>query len=154
MADSSKGQQYTGTAGDMAVDGLLAGGAGGVIMAAYLVVSGLIGGPRPIETLGLFDASGTASAAVGLITHLAVSGVYGALFGLGWGMVSRLRMQIPAWLGGVVYSLMLLTVALAMMLPAAASPLLTISPVHFAIAHGLYGLTLGLVVGRRHNSDR
>ena len=46
------------TAGDAAVDGLLAGAAAGIAMAAYLVVIGLVAGEGPAVVLARFDPSG------------------------------------------------------------------------------------------------
>ena len=46
------------TAGDAAVDGLLAGAGGGIAMAAVLVASGLLAGAGPASTLARFDPSG------------------------------------------------------------------------------------------------
>ena len=149
MADNTKQQRLTATTGDAAVDGLLAGMTGGAVMVVYLIAANWLAGVEPGATLGLFSAGGTASPAVGLISHLAVSGVYGVIFGLVWRLVAQWLSWIPVWLAGVAYGLVLLALALSILLPAANSPLLAVPPIHFAIAHGLYGLTLGFVAGRR-----
>ena len=147
MKDNSAAQK--GTIGDAAVDGLLAGTAAGVLMAVYLAAASLTWGSDPAKTLSLFVPGGAASPLVGLITHLAVSGVYGLIFGAGWGALTLVWRGLPAWLAGIVYGLVLLVFALAILLPAAESPLLAIPPVHFAIAHALYGLVLGIGLMRR-----
>jgi hypothetical protein len=141
------------TTGDAAVDGLLAGGLAGVVMAVYLTVAGLTWGDGVAATLGHFDPGGTASPVVGVISHLAVSGVYGALFGIGWRVVARLwqRLLAYAWVGGLAFGLALWGLAAVFLLPGAASALRAISPLHFAIAHLVYGLTLGFGLSmRRH----
>ena len=46
------------TAGDAAVDGLLAGAAAGIAMAVYLVVAGLLAGEGPASVLARFDPRG------------------------------------------------------------------------------------------------
>ena len=61
------------TTGDTAVDGLLAGGMAGVLMAVYLTVAGLTWGDGISATLGRFDPGGTASPVVGAFTDVALS---------------------------------------------------------------------------------
>ena len=82
------------TAGDAAVDGLLAGAAAGVAMATYLVVIGLVAGEEPTVVLARFDPSGAGAAAplIGGVMHLAVSAVYGLLFGLIYRLTGRGRL--------------------------------------------------------------
>lgn len=141
------------TTGDAAVDGLLAGGLAGVLMAVYLTVAGLTWGDGINVTLGRFDPGGTANPVAGVLSHLAVSGVYGALFGIGWRLVVRLwrRLLAHAWLGGLAFGLALWGLAAVFLLPGAASALRAISPLHFTIAHIVYGLALGFGLSmRRH----
>ena len=143
------------TLGDAAVDGLLAGGGAGVLMAIYLALMGLTWGNRIGATLGLFDPGTARAPAVGLLAHLAVAAVYGALFGAGWRLPARLWPRFPLWLAGLGYGLALWGLAAALFVPGAASALAVIPPVHFAIAHGLYGLALGIgLARRRRNADR
>ena len=151
---NSHGQiRQMGTLGDSAVDGLLAGAMAGALMAAYLVVAGLMQGEAKRVMLARFDPRADASPVVGLFTHLAVASVYGALFGLGWRMMARVWPRSLAWLAGLAYGLILLGLAQALLLPDAASALRIIPAVHFAIAHGWYGLALGFgVAQRRHNA--
>jgi hypothetical protein len=143
------------TAGDAAVDGLLAGGMAGVLMAVYLTVAGLTWGDGIGATLGRFDPGGTANPVVGVIAHLAVSGVYGALFGVGWRLASRARLWprllAYAWPGGLAYGLALWGLAAAVFLPGAASALRAIPPLHFTVAHIVYGLALGFGLSMRHH---
>ena len=150
MADSKGLTQKETTLGDAAVDGLLAGGGAGVLMAAYLIVAGLAVGEGLTVILGRFDPGGTASPVVGALTHLAVSGIYGALFGIGWRIVPRGWRGRWTGLGaGLGYGLALFGVAVALLLPATTSPLSEIPALHFAAAHALYGLALGRLMARK-----
>ncbi|MBI3243239.1 MAG: hypothetical protein HYZ49_13195 [Chloroflexi bacterium] len=148
-----KEQSRETTMGDAAVDGLLAGGMAGVLMAVYLAVAGLTWGDGIGVTLGHFDPGATASPVVGVISHLAVSGVYGALFGVGWRLVARLwqRLSAYAWLGGLAFGLALWGLAGVVLLPGAASALRAVPPLHFVIAHIVYGLTLGIGLSMRQH---
>jgi len=145
------------TLGDAAVSGLLAGGGAGGVMLLYLVVVGLAQGEAFGTTLGRFDAGvvgAGGSPVVGLLAHLATASVYGALFGVGARWLARLWARAPLWLGGVAYGLILWGLALVAVLPVFATPLRAIPPLHFAIAHGLYGLALGLGLARRRNPNQ
>ena len=137
------------TLGEAAVDGLLAGGAAGVAMTLYLLIAEWVGGVEPATVLGRFDPSGSGSPVAGALAHLAVAAVYGALFGVVARGLARLWTRVPIWLGGVAYGLILWGLALAAVLPALATSLRAILPLHFAIAHSLYGLALGLWLARR-----
>ncbi len=150
MADSDRLAQKETTLGDAAVDGLLAGGGAGVLMAAYLILAGLAMGEGLTTILGRFDPGGTASPVVGALTHLAVSGIYGALFGMGWWIVPRGWRGRWTGLGaGLVYGLALFGMAVSVLLPATTSPLSEIPALHFAVAHALYGLALGWLLAAR-----
>jgi hypothetical protein len=142
---------HTQTAGDAAVDGLLAGGAAGVGMAAYLLIAEWIGGMAALTVLGRFDPAGNGSPVAGVLAHLAVSAVYGAFFG---GLRHLIPFRRSDWrlglLCGLAYGLALLGLALGVLLPAA-SPLRAIAPVHFGVAHGVYGLIVGFMVNRSRN---
>ena len=140
------------TAGDAAVDGLLAGAAAGMAMAAYLVVIGLVAGEGPAVVLARFDPSGAGAALplIGAVMHLAVSAVYGLLFGVIYRLIGRGRLagRAAGMLMGLVYGLALLLVAQGLALISAGVPLREISVAHFAIAHFIYGLVLGWLVAR------
>ena len=75
--------------GDAAADGLLKGIVAGVVMAAYLVLAGLVVGEGPGTVLARFTPGEETSVVTGTLVHLAVSAVYGALFGAIWHMVRR-----------------------------------------------------------------
>ena len=131
--------------GDTAVDGLLAGLVGGVAMALFLVVIGWLSGAPPQTTLAYFAPAQTGSSLPGLLSHLAVSAIYGVVFGLLMGMVGRLRPSLLRWLWlwGVGYGLGLWLLGAGVVLTAVASPLVQIPAWEFAAAHLLYGLVVG-----------
>jgi hypothetical protein len=100
-----------------------------------------------------FSIDGEASLLAGGLLHLSVSGVYGALFGLAVHALTRLQRGEPSiWLIaglGSAYGLLLALLAQWVILPATDSPLREVAPLHFVIAHGLYGLILGYLNARR-----
>jgi hypothetical protein len=136
--------------GDAAVDGLCSGIVAGTAMGLYLVLIGLLIGQGPAVVLGRFDPAGGASPLTGALAHLAVSGVYGVLFGLAGYVAARWR-RLPVWLAGLGYGLVLLFLAeaLIMRLPGTGSALRETPLVHLAAGHLLYGLTLGLLMDRQ-----
>ncbi len=140
---------HTTTLGDAAVDGLLNGAVAGLAMALYLVLAMLAQGQAPWAVLSAFDASARNSPLVGLVMHLAVSGVYGALFGLLWKSTHRLvPASVPGWLIGLFYGLVLYLLAELVLLPSTATALRDIPFYHFGIAHLIYGAVLGWLIGR------
>jgi|WetSurMetagenome_2_1015567.scaffolds.fasta_scaffold09827_6 hypothetical protein len=138
------------TAGDAAVDGLLAGAAAGIAMAVYLMVAGLLAGEGPASVLARFDPARQGAPLIGAVIHLAVSAVYGLLFGLIYRLVGRGRLsgRTAGALIGLVYGLMLLLLAQGLTFIGAGTTLREIPVVQFAIAHLIYGLVLGWLVAR------
>jgi hypothetical protein len=135
--------------GDAAVDGLLNGLVGGLAMALTLVIGGLLTGDAPGAVMARFDPY-TGSAVQGTLLHLAVSSVYGLIFTIGWRMLSRwLRAERFGWLAGLVYGVALLALARLALLPGADSTLRQVPLVHFAAAHMVYGLTVGLLAKQK-----
>ena len=136
--------------GDTAVDGLLGGAFGGGLMAIYLIITGLIGGDGVGDTMTRFTPPGNSSPLVGTVAHLAVSALYGVIFALALAIIGRVWPNTSklSWLLGAIYGLTLWLAAELIILPATDSPLQMIEPLHFALAHLVYGLTLGLLVGR------
>ena len=119
----------------------------GVVMAAFLAGLGFAGGDSVADVLSHFGAGDEASPLSGLMTHLAVSGVYGIVWAYLFRLVRRIN-AAPAWLVGLAYGLLLFLVAQGIFL--VGPTLLTgIPPLPFAIAHGVYGLTLGLQTHNR-----
>jgi hypothetical protein len=153
MTGSSHAIHSTPNLGDSAVDGLLAGTSAGLLMGLYVAATGLLAGQTLPGVLAQFDPSPNPSPFTGALAHLAVAGVYGVIFALGWNIVRRLWPGGPAWLAGLFYGILLWCVALLLLrLPAAATSeswLAAVAPVHLAVAHWLYGLALGWLLGRR-----
>ena len=146
MASTNTVSTKSTTAGDAAVGGLFHGLVAGLVMAAYIALAGLLQGIGP---LAIWTRLGGAldSPVSGLLAHLAVSGVYGVVWGLSWRPVHNMVPRLPAWLVGLVYGLILLVVA--QLAVAALNPLLMdIGLAHRAVAHLLYGLVLGLLTAR------
>ena len=130
-------------AGDAVVDGLLRGIVAGLAMAAVLIFLELLQGQSAGTTLGRFGLNGPATPVAGLLGHLAVAAVYGGMWGLVWLAVRR-WLPMPAWLAGLIYSLVLFALG-QVLLRAAGSPLLVLSALSLVLAHGAYGLVLGLL---------
>jgi hypothetical protein len=146
MSTSNSVRIQAASAGDAAVAGLLRGLAAGLAMAAFLVAAGLLRGQGPADTLAAFTMSGqpvASSALTGLLGHLAVAGVYGLIWGLAWWVIGG-RTAIPAWLGGLVYGLMLWGVS-QLLVRSVGSSLAQIAPLALLAGHLLYGLILGLL---------
>lgn len=141
------------SASDAAIDGLLSGVVAGLGMAAYVVLSSLISGEDPLATLALFAPDSGSGPLVGLLAHLAVSGIYGVLFGVVYaGLLRRPTYNPPAWMHpllGALYGLLLLLAAWALLLPATGSQLQQIPLLHLAVGHLVYGALLGWLVYRR-----
>ncbi|MDQ1300430.1 MAG: hypothetical protein QG637_347 [Chloroflexota bacterium] len=140
------------TADDAAVDGLLAGAGGGIAMAAVLVASGLLAGAGPASTLARFDPSGAGSASplAGGLIHLAVSAVYGLLFGVIYRLAGRswLAGRAAGALLGLMFGLALLLAAPGLAATSAGAALRGIPMLHFAAAHLVYGAVTGWLVAR------
>jgi hypothetical protein len=137
-------------AGDAAVDGLLAGTEAGVAMAAALVAGGLLAGEGPAAVLARFDPSGMASPLTGALVHLAVSAVYGLLFGVAYrllGLGQSLNGAV-GMLPGLIYGLALLLLAQGLSSLDNRAVLREVPAGSFAAAHLVYGLVLGWLIGR------
>lgn len=133
------------TWGDTAVDGLLAGLVGGVVMGLFLVVGGWLNGGPLLATLGYFDPAQAGGWLTGLLAHLAVSAIYGVglallLRAVGWIRPSLTKL---AWLWGGLYGLLLWGLAVGVVVTAVDSALAQIPAWEFGLAHLLYGLVAG-----------
>lgn len=153
MVETKQFEREEQSAGDAAVEGLFAGVLAGISMAVYLVVAGLWQGEMPGEVLVRFAPAGASAPLQGLLLHLAVSGIYGLLFGLLCQIASQLwKWAPPAWqagAAGVLYGLALYFFAQAVILPGTGSALTGFSPIHFALAHIIYGISLGMILIRK-----
>jgi len=130
--------------GNRAVDGLLYGLVGGIAMILFLIVMGMIDESGFSEILGRFSPSGDGNPVVGAFAHLAVSGIYGAIFGI---LLLPLGNRVPAWAAGLVYGLILFGIA---QLAFTSRTLAEFNPVSFAIAHLIYGGVTGFKIIQRN----
>jgi hypothetical protein len=146
MSQKKMGTQQTMSMGETAVDGLLAGLVGGVLMALFLAAAGWLAGTPPLTTLAYFDPAQAGSWLTGLLAHLAVSAIYGVLFGLLLGGVGLIRPSALRWrlLLGMGYGLLLWVLAMGLVLTAVGAPLAQMPAWQFGLAHLVYGLALGL----------
>ncbi len=141
MENSSAHLKRQSSKSEMAVEGLFAGVLAGVAMLLYLLASGLLSGETAGIVLGRFSIQTPPNPLQGALLHLAVSTIYGMLFGIVYGLLGR---RLPAMGLALLYALAIYLLAILVLLPSAESPLLNITPVHFALAHLAYGLVLGL----------
>lgn len=151
MADrTSFVTQRTKTIGDVAVDGLLAGMGAGLVMGVLLILLGLLAGVGPLDTLGRFDPAEGGSAAIGGLLHLAVSGIYGVIFAIGYRFLAGrwATLRRFGWLLGAGFGLALWLAAQFIILSGLHTPLAEIASLHFALGHLVYGATLGYLLGR------
>jgi hypothetical protein len=149
MANSRPFIVETKTAGDRAVDGLLAGLVGGLVMAAYLLLLSLINGEGPAVMFGRFSPDGPGPPLTGMLLLLALAAICGAIFGLGYSALGRLWPNwLPLWPVGIAYGLLLLLVARLILLPTTGASFNEISTWQLALANALYGLVLGWLVGQ------
>jgi hypothetical protein len=100
MAGTQPFLRKANSAGDADVDGLCSGVVAGAAMGLYLLVIRLLIGQGLAVVLGRFDPAGGAFPLTGALAHLAVSGVYGLLFGL-LGYLGTGWRRIPVWLAGL-----------------------------------------------------
>lgn len=143
------------TIGDTAVDGLLAGIGSGLLMILFLVITTSFLNETPFTLLGKFNPSNGHHWLQGLLSHLAVSTIYGLVYAVAlvvlsfmWPAAKRL-----SWALGLLYGLSLSLIARGWLLPLTDSALLDIPATLFITAHLIYGLTLGALIMRRltHN---
>ncbi len=150
--ENTKRITQTMSVGDAAVEGLMYGIAAGLAMALIIVVSEWFIGVAPLTVLGYFDGGGNASPFLGAFTHVAVSGIYGAVFGMIAMVVARMfgaRMTLGMWLAlGILYGALIFVVAEWIVLPRTSSPLLEMPMWALAVAHFIYGAVLAALFGR------
>jgi uncharacterized membrane protein YagU involved in acid resistance len=141
MENSSARLKDKASLGELAVEGLFAGIAAGAVMLAYLLVFGMLSGEAVTVMMGRFSIQVPPNPLQGALLHLAVSAIYGLLFGIVWRFLGR---RFSAWGTALLYGLVIYLLARFVLLPESGSPLLDIPPLHFALAHLVYGLVLGL----------
>lgn len=139
-------------AGDAAVDGLLGGILAGLVMAIALLLLGLVSGESMLEILKRFDPSSTGTPLVGALLHLAISGIYGIVYGiLCWMFIRRWLASRSLWvniLAGGIYGLGLWLIAQVAVLPLSGSALSGFPAWQFFLAHLLFGGVLGWSIWR------
>ena len=136
--------------GDTAVDGLLYGVVAGIVMAIYLIVMGVLTGTGLVATLSAFDLGQGTSPMRGVLIHLAVSAIYGMAFSLIYRLIGRRRSigRGGSVIIGLVYGLLMWLIAQIAFAAGVNVALSSLSTVHFAVAHAVYGATLGWLAGR------
>jgi uncharacterized membrane protein YagU involved in acid resistance len=128
--------------GDAAVDGLFSGLGAGILMAGFLVFTGLLAQNWPGDVLSRFSAGVPVSPITGLFSHLAVSGIYGIFFGVFYRLVLH-SSGLSGWLCGALYGVLLFLLAHFVVLPGTGSSLQDLPISFFALSHLVYGLALG-----------
>jgi hypothetical protein len=144
---SQRGKVTKVTLGNAAVDGLLMGIVAGLAMALYLGGAALMMGEGLSMMFSRFATTGSDSPVSGFLLHLAVSGIYGLIFGF----ICRLICRWPrlVWLFGFAYGGLLWLLAALILLPGSDSQLSAIPAAHLVLAHLVYGGVLGLATQRR-----
>ena len=137
--------------GDTAVDGLLAGIGAGLVMALFLLLIGLLNGDLATAVFGRFDPGQNQQWLTGLVIHLAVSSIYGIVFGLLFWVLIRIRPSWArlSWLLGLAYGLLLYGVVQTALATGIDSGLVQFTAVILLLAHATYGLVLGILLGRK-----
>lgn len=131
--------------GDAATHGLFAGLWAGAAMALVLGLGAVLTGGGVAKLLAQLDIATRSSAIVGVLSHISVSVVYGGVFGILVHAASGLR-RGPVWLWGGLYGLALFGIAL--LAQTSATLFASLPTALVAIAHAVYGLVLGLRIGR------
>ena len=125
---------------ETAVEGLFAGLVAGIAMLLYLLAAGLLSADAASTTLGRFSIQAPPNPLQGALLHLAVSAIYGLIFGIVWSLLGR---RASSWVVAALFALVIYLLARFVLLPGSGSGLLHLAPIHFALAHLVYGLTLG-----------
>ena len=136
--------------GDAAVDGLLNGAIAGVVMAIYLLVFGVAAGAGLAATLSALDLGQGTSPVRGALIHLAVAAIYGMVFSLIYRLLGHGRSigRGGNVIIGLAYGLLLWLITQVAFVAGINVALSSLPTVHFAMAHALFGLTLGWLIGR------
>lgn len=156
--ENTKRITKTMSVGDAAVEGLMYGIVAGIAMALFVLLVEWLSGVAPLTVLGYFDGGGNASPFMGAFTHIAVAGIYGAVFGMIAMVVARMfgaRMSFTIWLGaGALYGMLIFGIAEWVILPRSDSPLREMPLWSFALAHLFYGAVLAALWVRHKNGGR
>lgn len=131
--------------GDAATHGLFAGLWASTAMALVLALGAALTGGGVTTLLAQLDIATRSSAVAGVLSHISVSMVYGGVYGILVHALPGLK-RGPVWLWGGLYGLALFGIALIAQTSATLFAGLPAALV--AIAHAVYGLTLGWRLGR------
>lgn len=135
---------------DAAVDGLLNGVIAGVFMGIYVLLIFLVGGLPVEEVMSYFDDS-RSSPLFGAVIHLAVSAIYGLIFGLIILPITSRRQNISGtWLAvisGMIYGVLLWGIANFLMLRESL-PVGNVPGIHLLTSHLVYGILLSYLTQR------
>jgi hypothetical protein len=137
--------------GDAAVDGLIDGALAGLAMALWLVLIDWLSGGTPLAVLTGFDLEQWSSPLRGLLLHLTLAAIYGAIFSVARRAIVRQR-SINRWASsaiGLAYGLLLWLIGPVVLATGVAALLHAVVPIEFFIAHVIYGISLGLLSSRR-----
>jgi hypothetical protein len=130
--------------GDAAVSGLFGGLLGGIAMGAVIGIASLVAG-QGFSYLGKFAAGTPVPPLQGFLMHLGVSSIYGILYALIYHAIGVKRLaQIPGWLTGLVYAMLLWAFAVTILLPSTNALILNVPWWVFFTGHVAYGVILGL----------
>ena len=148
MSNSTSSYQQK-AIGETAVDGLLAGIGAGLVMALFLLLMGLLNGDSAAVVFGRFDVGQNHLWLTGFIIHLAVSSIYGIVFGLLYLLMVRIWSPVVrfSWLLGLVYGLLLYAIAQTALATGVDSGLRQLTAVNLLIAHVVFGVVLGYLMG-------
>jgi hypothetical protein len=128
---------------DAVINGLFSGVLAGLAMILVLALVGSFTQPKITDLLGLFDPTGNQNNFTGGFAHLAVSAVYGLIFGLLWKLFFP-RHRIPVWIGGMVFGGLIFVFSELFFSLGSGTTLYQIPSLLFGISHLVYGTTLGI----------
>lgn len=150
MDNVGKNSKNGSNVGNLAVDGLIYGLVSGMVMYLSMAILALLSGESPGALLERFGTDGLTSPLQGLLSHLAVSAIYGVLFGtLIWPVLRRFSSaKMLGWFGGLGYAMLLFVLAQIAILPGINSPLAQLPFWEWALGHAMYGLVLGGLFAR------
>jgi len=144
------------TPGDLAVDGIFIGIEAGIVMAAFLVAVSAQNHISPIELLSAFSLNSSPTWISGLLTHLAVSTIYGIFFNLGTYFIfrrsSNLKVSFFVPFIGLIYGSLLWIAAEFYLFDLTALQLKEMPANILLVAHLIYGVVLGILAQRRRRS--
>lgn len=142
--------------GDLAVDGIFTGIEAGIIMAVYLVAVSAQNHISPVELLSAFSFSSSPTWISGLLTHLAVSSIYGIFFNIGiyftFCKSSSLKVSFFVPFSGLIYGSLLWIAAEFYLFDFTTFQLKAMPANILLVAHLIYGVVLGILVQRRRRS--